>query len=249
MPPLVLNLGGVRYRRVRSDELPCLATITEEDEARRTRWERGDASPFAAALVFREALRARLHEAPGTKLLGKGEWGLAFLLPSGRVLKLTRDASEARASNTPALRTGQLVHLVRVFDVFAFPRQELYGIVLERLKPLTTADARQFDWLIRRLDFDLRRTPLATMQATLKREAAANERGRAILAEWQRFQLAAILAELTAARIKFSDFHSGNLMRRGAVYVLIDLGNKAQSGGVAPAVLEAGLTDGMAPSD
>lgn len=242
MLPARLRLAGVAYLRVRTRELPCLAT-TAEDEERRRRWERGETSPFAAALVFREALRARLREAPSTKLLGKGEWGMAFLLQSGRVLKLTRDASEAKASNTPALRTGQLAHLVRVFDVFAFPRQELYGIVTERLKPLSAADARQFDWLIRMLhwlDFNLRTTPLAIMQATLKREAAANERGRAIAAEWQRFQLAAILAELATAKIKFSDFHSGNLMKRGATYVLIDLGGEAQSGGMAPTPLAAG---------
>ncbi len=75
--------------------------------------------------------------------LGQGAQGTAFEIDRDRVLKVTRDTSEAMSSN--ALVGKDLKHITRIFDVWQFPSpgpggklSEFYGIVLERVIPFET---------------------------------------------------------------------------------------------------------------
>lgn len=52
-----------------------------------------------------------------------------------------------------------------------------------------------------------------------------------------RFQVPLVLRDLKTCNVKFYDFHSGNMMKRGTNYVITDLG-RSESGGARPPVLE-----------
>lgn len=71
----------------------------------------------------------RIREAP-IRTLGSGVKGIAYLLPSGRVLKITSDDSELRAMETMR-RAGANGNLVKVYDVFvAKVGRKFTGVVL-----------------------------------------------------------------------------------------------------------------------
>lgn len=140
--PEVVDLpGSVGFRRERtadrlfgivrptldehSDELPeppSMGAIPEDVRLQRP-WER--TFPLADALenIFGrkaapgilERVLGRVGEEPAEEL-GGGEKGVAYLLPSGRVLKLTADEDELRA--VALLRGKDRPNLVRVHDAF-----------------------------------------------------------------------------------------------------------------------------------
>lgn len=108
------------------------------------------AGPSIYASQFADKL-AKRGIRPGA-YLGEGAFGAAWDIGGGKVLKITSDLDEAKASNF--LKGKQLKHVAQIFDVFRFPRavppagadaddydtqgnapykQDYYGIVLERL--------------------------------------------------------------------------------------------------------------------
>lgn len=231
MAPKTIRYRGVLYRQ---------AWVEEFDVAWNTH------SRFEAVLIgFAKELAARLGEVPRPPSLGHGEYGEVYALGKRRVLKLTTDQYEAKASNTPALRTGQFPHLVRVFDVFAFPRlpgnAQVWGIVTERLKPPPSTERRRFtnlsDTLRDLVGETWYKADAAQLLQRLTKQARTEEySAHEAVQTWRQVQFGEMLAELRQARIQFIDFHGGNLMKRGDTYVLIDLGRSA-SAGVAPAQL------------
>ncbi len=70
--------------------------------------------PNDAAVIPEKILR-RVGEAPAA-ILGAGDKGVVYGLPSGKVLKLTKDASEVEALSV--MKGVQDRHLVQVFDAF-----------------------------------------------------------------------------------------------------------------------------------
>ncbi len=167
--------------------------------------------PAADAVKFLEANRDRLLKrgiimSDPPKQVGVGTKGAAFELRDGRVIKVTSDQAEARASALIMKHPGE--HLVKTFDVFRFPLlagQEMgdgiYGIVKEKLSPLSESERHLF-W-----------------SAEGQRQLGFNE----------------ITAELEAAGIRnFMDFHPGNIMKRGSAYVLVDPGHSNPQGGETP---------------
>lgn len=67
------------------------------------------------AAVVREKVLRRVGEAP-VAILGAGDKGVVYGLPSGKVLKITRDASEVEALSL--MKGAQDPNLVQVFDAF-----------------------------------------------------------------------------------------------------------------------------------
>lgn len=65
-----------------------------------------------------DRIAKRVGEEPVT-ILGYGDKGVAYGLPSGKVLKVTSDEGELRAMNL--LRGRRHANLVQVFDVFVVP--------------------------------------------------------------------------------------------------------------------------------
>lgn len=59
----------------------------------------------------------------------------------GKVLKVTKDAREAKAS---AIVAGKnLPNIVKVYDIWKFPGVEWYGLIIEKLTPLSKEEEKQ----------------------------------------------------------------------------------------------------------
>lgn len=87
---------------------------------------------------------------PSIKELGHGADGYAYDMGGNKVFKVTTEPTEAVSSL--ALKGQNMKHVVRIFDVFRFPptqgtqgsRVPLFGIVTEKLQPLSTAEKAEF---------------------------------------------------------------------------------------------------------
>jgi hypothetical protein len=177
--------------------------------------------------------------------IGGGDNGMAYEAQyNGKsvILKLTKDPTEARASNH--IKGKNSKHIVHIYDVFRFPDISAYGIVEERLSPMSDDEERKFsimDTLI------VKSGALANMKEgdwngivkKVKKYDSSLLPGFLSFAE--RFQLKEILDELKANRIKYDDLHSGNVMKRGSDYVVIDLGSRSESPGSEPPIAEVKL--------
>lgn len=74
------------------------------------------------------------------KQLGVGTMGVAYDV-GGKVLKVTKDAREAKAS---AIVAGKnLPNIVKVYDIWKFPGVEWYGLIIEKLTPLSKEEEKQ----------------------------------------------------------------------------------------------------------
>lgn len=86
---------------------------------------------------------------PKVKELGHGKDGFAYDMGGNKVFKVTTDPGEARTSHS--LLGMNLQNVVRIFDVFKFPpsqgtqgsRVPLYGIVTEKLAPLSSQEKQE----------------------------------------------------------------------------------------------------------
>lgn len=65
--------------------------------------------------------------------IGSGAGGIAFELENNNVLKITHDADEARTSNL--LKNKKIPGIIFIKDVWQFPNQNLYGIIMEKIIP------------------------------------------------------------------------------------------------------------------
>lgn len=180
--------------------------------------------------------------------LGAGSWGIAYKAVSreGRTaLKVTEDALEAITSN--GLVGKRLKRVVTIFDVFRFKGEpRLYGILQEFLQPLSKNERRGFDHLADMLDFvnvedeivagDIE--GVIAKASTIFRNPHDNAQLVGLI---KRFDFGGIIEELHQNGVDFLDFHAGNLMKRGNVYVLIDLGMSHSAAGSEPRMLERGV--------
>jgi len=104
------------------------------------------------AAVVREKILRRVGEAP-VVFLGAGSMGVAYGLPSGKVLKLTRDPSEVGALSV--MRGAQHPNLIQVFDAFyavndpTHPMPMGVGVVVRESIDSTARQVPAFDKLAR----------------------------------------------------------------------------------------------------
>lgn len=168
----------------------------------------------------------------GTKL-GEGANGIAFDIGSGKVLKITVDEDEAKASNL--LVGKKLQRVANIFDVFQFKTSEdqgdFFGIVLEKCSPLSPEELKQVDEDINTLDEiatvawsgegwrqNLKNAGLRIAdKKTMSQFLAASKR----LKEQGIFE---VIDELLKNKIDWLDISAQNLMKRGDKIVAIDLG-------------------------
>jgi cytidyltransferase-like protein len=209
---------------------------------------------------FIDLLKKKKNIKLGT-ILGKGYYGIAYDIGDNKVLKITPDDSEAKTSNF--IKGKNTKHIYKVFDVFKFPSfqpretDDLFGIVVEKLEKLTTVEQNEFEEALNKIrtgrydvDFSeesfevafekcieqvrnfVQPEQLATFEITDLKYA------KEVLIK---FQFPQITDELQRLKIVFRDFHSGNLMKRGSDYVVIDLGNdsKSSNAGKIPDLNEA----------
>ncbi len=187
------------------------------------------------AAVCRAAQCARpLHA------LGSGSWGTAFLLENGAVLKLTRDADEARAS--ACLAGTELARLPRIRRVFQLTSGErrlpVFGIVREQV---TSAGALQgLDGESAALACDILIEaqaclwPLAVQRCCLRRKRAISPRAweRAISFAWE------LRRELEQLRIQVGDLRPANMGLRAGELCFFDL-SLAQAPSASMQVVDA----------
>lgn len=227
--------------------------------------ERGVPPEEAAKIFeqFQEQLKKKGIDVLRAKPIGKGTWGTAYDLGSGKVLKVTRDKTEAVASLK--LKDKAFHHVVRVYDVWNFKGLDVYGIILEKLSPLPIEQGKVINAAL----FDTH-----ILNALLKR-AGDWEAGVALSLEWckedaeakpdeidpdsstrkmtfreklaqhpqniktlEDSHLNEMARELKSIGVLFADYHAGNIMLRGNDPVVLDIGQSKITGGQEPPVLE-----------
>jgi hypothetical protein len=176
------------------------------------------------------AILKQLGEDPGyrPKLIEQGGSAAVYSLSEGsRILKLTTDRSDAQGS-LHVLRKPHRA-LEKVLDVFEV-RNGLYGVVAERLTPLSPQDYEEWQQL-----FDHIRTKHFNLFLVLKNKGISEDWVKKVkeavekhLGDETPFAKLRILANLAKALKKLGiharDIHEDNFMNRGAVPVLMDFG-------------------------
>lgn len=209
-----------------------------------------------------EKLRAKGINADQLHRLGAGQVGVAYDMGNNKVFKATTSPNEAKSCL--ALKGKTLPHVVKIDDVFRMidrrnPDKPLYGIIREKLHPLSPAEKTEVDDLVDDLrssevtggaphivDYD---TVMKKIRDELSRDlvsAGAKNRERIqrmidqkidyIERGLKKYQIDQMMAELKQANIMFADYKGDNIMKRGGEYVLSDPGGRTNGG--EPPVLE-----------
>jgi serine/threonine protein kinase len=167
-------------------------------------------------------------------VLGAGTQGVAYSVSSGQVLKVTQDKSEAIAAAHVVNKSFKNVYKVfKVFEIGQSPRGQLFGILQEKLAPVP-----QTETLLRNLlEFDggltypLNHNEYETPEDLEYVKEIITVTGQADGMSDQIPQVTAAvsqiingLREIKSVGITYGDLHIGNIMKRGANYVLIDFG-------------------------
>lgn len=225
--------------------------------------EAADSAGIAQALKANDQrLKKKGVNVTALKPLGKpGEHGIAYDMGGEKVLKVTDDSGEAEVST--GLIGKKLGHVCQIFDAFKLVGSELYGIVQEKLSPISDAEIAEFNdalvvtgitvWLKQnRGDWE------KTKDQTIKfvRSEAKKERPRRVHKELEpqaymemaneaykllnnKYKLKDVHNELKSAGVEYYDYQGANLMKRGADFVAADLGGAGAKGGKQPPMLEA----------
>lgn len=180
---------------------------------------------------------------PAIKLpqVGDGSRGTAYELPDGRVIKITRDHSEARAAAVLRDSPDPAGRVVRVDHVYGLEgrlhadgpggtRADGYAIVMEKLdRPDPQMAAWADDWP------DMTVDPVNVRSFLAEIESAGTNWDTEKSDTWATFSawLTGVAQYLEDRNIQFSDLHEGNVMSRAGAPVLIDLGYSQSPGRLA----------------
>jgi len=202
--------------------------------------------------------------------LGSGSQAIVFDAGGGKVLKITEDQSDAQAALKA--KESNLKYVAKVFNVFKFPGEDYYGIVLERLAHIpgsesapesTSGEAaileeaidESFLFAASRGKFIRSwQEAFKAMNAILKTRMSLvgtlagqdmQENFAASIATLKKYNIDKIIDDIGAVGIEFGDWHTGNIMKRGSDYVLVDLGYSKVHGGREPDVLEKKVVEGV----
>ena len=200
-------------------------------------------------------------------VLGHGSQGTAFDIGGNRVLKVTKDDREAKASNK--IKDDDLRYVAKVFDVFRFKDTMAYGIVQEKLQELTESEKRQINTLLVKTTLPLHLRKAQTWDEAIEEmwKFLENDRkfgaggdlstpeakelirkaNRYLRVLEEKYNVKDSWEELKSKGITFSDYQGDNIMKRGSEYVLIDIGLSQVTGGAEPTTLE-GMIKEMARS-
>lgn len=197
------------------------------------------------------------------KALGKGTQGTAFDIGGGKVLKVTKDAKEAQASNK--IKGQKLKYVANILDVFRFKDVNAYGILQEKLSPLSDSEKKDFNqklvwtglpvWLKSANTWDdaIEKVFNYVEKKKAKGDVQSPEGKRII--QWtdqfvdsleSEYNVKGSWEELKGKGVSFSDYQADNLMKRGSEFVLIDIGLSDVTGGTEPDVLEKLVREAVA---
>ncbi len=202
---------------------------------------------------FGDLLKKNGVDVTGSKELGQGSYGVAMSVRyrgKPAVLKLTMDHTEAKTSNH--LKGKKTKHIVNIYEVFRFPnppgmggKNVYFGIVQEQLSRMSEQDETDFEELVDFLEKAQVGTTLFDGDIRAMRLRVVSKLGKYPARRFDElvsyFKFDKILREIVDNRVLFIDYHSGNLMKRGSEFVVIDLG-QSRSPGVEPPVLEKAPT-------
>lgn len=105
-------------------------------------WETNNLEQDSATVLraFSDKLKKKGIDASKLKKLGVGTMGVAYDL-GDKVLKVTKDVREAKAS---AIVAGKNIpNIVQVYDIWKFPGVDWYGLIIEKLTPLSKEEEQQ----------------------------------------------------------------------------------------------------------
>jgi hypothetical protein len=235
---------------VQHDDLKTDQDKTDKDKTKTSR-PRGSQGPGAGrGFRFGDPIHGRVApdtearvfehlELPGTtfddlKVLGSGGMGTAFLLPNGKVLKVTTDQYEPYAA--AAVMKSPADVLFKVYDVFQFQAtpKPLSAIVQEPLKDLTDSSWIEFlrGWFRwaragqpSHIAEEDEAGNLKVLYKTVTRENVEAYRQTGDHDANKLSWLEDVADALARAHVEdFADMKPSNVMTRGGRPVLIDLG-------------------------
>lgn len=117
-------------------------------------WETNNLEQDSATVLraFSDKLKKKGIDATKLKVLGVGTMGVAYDL-GDRVLKITKDVREAKAS---AIVAGKNIpNIVQVYDIWKFPGIDWYGLIIEKLTPLSKEEEQQLTQSVINTQFPL----------------------------------------------------------------------------------------------
>jgi len=105
-------------------------------------WETGQLEADSQKLLraFADKLSKRGINVNSLKKLGVGTMGVAYDM-GDKVLKITKDVREAKTSSIVAGKT--IPNIVQVYDIWKFPGVDWYGLIIEKLTPLSKEEEQQ----------------------------------------------------------------------------------------------------------
>lgn len=104
-------------------------------------WETGNLEQDADKILYanKDKLAKKGINTANLKKLGVGTMGVAYDM-GDKVLKITKDVREAKSSN---LVLGKdIPNIVKVYDIWQFPGVNWYGLVIEKLTPLSKEEEK-----------------------------------------------------------------------------------------------------------
>lgn len=173
--------------------------------------------------------RINVNNFDSMKELGQGAKGKAYQISNDKVLKITKDASEARTSQAVMQATDTGI-LTKYFDVFKFKDtdgDDLFCIVQEKLEHLDFSFKKFIELLMFFSDTTGNRTVSWIYYFNLLEwlKDPANLIGQHVPTKSDLEWLENLVVTLKSLNITFKDLHSGNvLQRKDGSKVLIDLG-------------------------
>ncbi|TXH11340.1 MAG: hypothetical protein E6R04_01815 [Spirochaetes bacterium] len=129
--------------------------------------------------AFSDKLKKKGIDTSKLRKLGVGTMGVAYDL-GDKVLKVTKDVREAQASSIVAGKT--IPNIVQVYDIWKFPGVNWYGLIIEKLTPLSKEEEQQltqtvintkFPLLLHQAGDDWNKAMQALAQQTIKSLAAS----------------------------------------------------------------------------
>lgn len=139
-------------------------------------WETNNLEQDSQTILraFSDKLKKKGIDTSKLKQLGVGTMGVAYDL-GDKVLKVTKDAREAQASSIVAGKN--IPNIVQVYDIWKFPEVNWYGLIIEKLTPLSKDEEQQltqsvintkFPLLLHQASDDWNKAMQALAQQTIK---------------------------------------------------------------------------------
>lgn len=223
---------------------------TSDEKRAKRRAEREERIKNVQSAIQMNVSVLNKHGLMPVKALGRGSNGVAFLLRDGRVMKITTDKNEAQASYRMQGRKSK--NVVSVDQTFRLKNTDVYGIVQEKLVPLSEAERRLLGHAFEVLDHFIEDLPegykvygsgwdnFQKKLSGLSDDTYSTSDVMSALRTLSRFKIPQMVDELHSRGIMFFDYHVNNVMKRPyGSYIITDLGVSTVFNGIDPMPIES----------